>query len=112
MHNMVDYVLGAPGPSPKVAGIENNITRYLAWLGRLNTIAFLFSPQKTIATHYCNISNFRMAINNGEDVNSNSEVDNLVSDQKLTLLLAFITLMCWPISRQSFGKLFVGGFSL
>lgn len=27
MHNMVDYVLGAPGPSPKVAGIENTINR-------------------------------------------------------------------------------------
>ena len=27
MHNVVDYVLGAPGPGPKVAGIENNIAR-------------------------------------------------------------------------------------
>ena len=27
MHNVVDYVLGAPGPGPKVAGIETNIAR-------------------------------------------------------------------------------------
>jgi hypothetical protein len=27
MHNMVDYVLGAQGPSPKVAGIESTINR-------------------------------------------------------------------------------------
>ena len=27
MHNVVDYVLGAPGAGPKVAGIENNIAR-------------------------------------------------------------------------------------
>jgi hypothetical protein len=28
MNNMVDYVLGAPGGQPKVAGIENTIARW------------------------------------------------------------------------------------
>jgi len=48
MHNVVDYVLGAPGPGPKVAGIETNIAR--------------------------------MAISNGDEANSNTEVDNVTEE--------------------------------